>query len=152
MLTGEQADIVDATIATWPDGAVLDSFVVRATNRPGARDLAAAFEARLRRPLEAHPMPDLTLAFDNDALPWHTAVVVNGPDRAGVLSAVSSAFAASHVIVHSARIATEHGEVNDRFGVTDRFGRKLDSGGMERVRAALTGGSSRRRFRKRSGR
>lgn len=64
-------------------------------------------------------MPDIELAFDNYALPWHTAVVVTGPDRPGVLSAVSSAFAASKVVVHTARIATEDGRVQDRFGVAD---------------------------------
>lgn len=151
VLTESGLNIIRATIATWPDGAVLDSFVVRAHNRPGARDLAAEFESRLRRPLETHAMPDIELAFDNDALPWHTAVVVTGPDRPGVLSAVSSAFAASKVVVHTARIATEDGRVQDRFGVADSFGRKLDVATMDRVRSALAASGS-RRGRRRAGR
>lgn len=147
VLTDSALNIVRATIATWPDGAVLDSFIVRSRNRPGARDLATAFESRLRRPLDTHPMTDLELAFDNDALPWHTAVVVTGPDRPGVLSAVSAAFTAAKVVVHTARIATDDGQVHDRFGVSDAFGRKLGADAMDRVRAALTADRSRRRRR-----
>ena len=144
VLREQGVDIADATIATWPDGAVLDTFIVRAATRPAAKDLADAFEARLRRPLGAQPMPELQLAYDNEALPWHTSVVVTGPDRPGVLSAVSSAFAMAKVVVHTARIATAEGVVHDRFAVSDRIGRKLDADAMERVRRALAGERVRR--------
>jgi len=149
VLRDQGVDIAQATIATWPDGAVLDTFVVRATKRPGAKELADAFEARLRRPIAAQPMPDLQLAFDNEAQPWHTTVVVTGPDRPGALSAVSSAFAAAKVVVHTARIASDASGVHDRFAVSDHVGRKLDADAMERVRRALSGERSRRRFARR---
>ncbi len=144
VLTEYGVDIAGAAIATWPDGAVLDSFIVRSRKRPSARPLAEAFEARLRKPLKTIPMPDLSIAFDNKALPWHTSVVVSGPDRPGALLAVSTAFAAAKVLVHTARVATNEQRVNDRFAVTDRLGRKLDAAGMERVRRALAGERTRR--------
>ena len=88
MLTEHGLDIVGAGIATWPDGGVLDSFVVRPPERPPAKDLALAFErgARRRR-LTCRAMPSLHVEFDNDALPWHTAVHGDRARPAGALQA-----------------------------------------------------------------
>ena len=140
--------ITSATIATWPDGAVLDSFVVIAAERPSAKDLASEFERHLHGPLPVAPMPDLELAHDNDTLPWHTAVTVTGPDRPGVLAAVAAAFAAADVVVHTARVSTAHGSVADRFAVSDRVGRKLDEATVAVIRAALAGERPARRRRR----
>jgi UTP:GlnB (protein PII) uridylyltransferase len=137
VLTAHAFDIVGADIATWPDGAVLDSFTVRSSSPPKAGELATSMEVRLRKPLRPTPKPQLVLTFDNEALPWHTSCVVNGPDEPGVLQAVSAAFAATKVVVHSARIGSLNGAVSDRFTVTDRLGRKLDLAAMNRTRAVL---------------
>jgi UTP:GlnB (protein PII) uridylyltransferase len=120
--------------------------VVRTRQRPGARELALAFEAALRKPLRVTAMPELHVSFDNEALPWHTSCVVSGTDQPGALSAVSAAFAAAKVVVHTARIATADGQVNDRFSLSDRVGRKLDANAMNRVKAALAGDKPARRF------
>jgi len=152
VLTAAGFDIAGADIATWPDGAVLDSFLVRALTRPSAKDLARAFETRLRGgPLQVTSMPDLVITFENAALPWHTSAVVTGPDRPGALLAVSAAFTAANVVVHSARISGDGERVNDRFTVTDRVGRKLDAATMERVGAALAGAAPRRRLARATG-
>lgn len=140
--------ITAATIATWPDGAVLDSFVVVAAERPSARELAVAFERHLHGPLPVGAMPDLEVTHDNDTLPWHTAVTVTGPDRAGVLAAIAAAFAAADVVVHTARISTAHGSIADRFAVSDRVGRKLDEATVAVIRAALAGERPARRRRR----
>lgn len=137
-------DIVSASVATWADGAVLDSFIVRTTSRPSARELALAMERSLRRPLSLEPVNDVDLQFDNDALPWHTLCVVRGPDRPGVLQAVTVAFAKAGAVVHSARIRTSGDQISDRFTVSDRVGRKLDEEAMARVRRALAGARVRR--------
>lgn len=142
-------EVVSASIATWPDGGVLDSFVVEARRRPSAKDLAHAVEAALDRRLHLAAAPSLSLEFDNSALPWHTSVVVNGPDRPGALSAVCAAFAASDVVVHSARIASGDHGVDDRFAVSDRVGRKLDARTIEEVRSILADGPTRRHLRRR---
>lgn len=144
VLTEAGLDTVSATIATWPDGAVLDSFVVRSARRPAAKELAEQFETHLRGPVEPAPMPDLVLAVDNAALPWHTSIVVSGPDRPGVLHAVSAALAAAGAVVHTARIVTTADGVLDRFAVTDAHGRKLDDAAIGKVRDALAGKAKRR--------
>ena len=137
VLTAHGFDIASADIATWPDGAVLDSFTVRSSTPPNPDELTASLEARLRKPLRPTPKPQLVLTFDNEALPWHTSCVVDGPDEPGVLQSVSAAFAATKVVVHSARIGSLNGAVSDRFTVTDRLGRKLDLAAMNRTRAVL---------------
>ncbi len=137
-LTTSGLDIVDATIATWPDGAVLDVFVVK--SRPPRRAGAVGgVEAGLRKPLRAPIAVGLIAEFDNDALPWHTACDVIGPDQPGGLLAISAAFARAKVIVHTAHIATGEGIIHDRFTISDRVGRKLDPASMDRVQRALAG-------------
>ncbi|HQZ34908.1 MAG TPA: cation:proton antiporter [Ilumatobacteraceae bacterium] len=138
-------DIINASIATWADGAVLDSFIVSSHNRPSAKQLALAFEARLSKPLSPLAMPTLAIEFDNTALPWHTLAIVTGPDRPGALLAVSSALATAGAVLHTARISTNDQQVNDRqvndrFAVGDRAGRKLDAASMDAIRTALAEG------------
>ncbi|MEY4174663.1 MAG: High-affinity Na(+)/H(+) antiporter NhaS3, partial [Actinomycetota bacterium] len=142
-------EVVSADIATWPDGGVLDSFVVRSPRRPAARELARAMEAALAGPLHLGAAPSLSLTADNESLPWHTSVLVTGPDLPGALRAVTAAFAAADLVVHSARIDGGTDGVNDRFAITDRVGRKLDARGLDEARAILLHGPSRRHLRRR---
>ncbi len=145
VLTEHGLDITTASIATWADGAVLDSFVVVARNRPSAKQLSLAFEASLRKRLSPVAMSTLNIEFDNAALPWHTLAVATGPDRPGALLAVSAAFATAGVILHTARVSTSDQQVNDRFAVGDRVGRKLDAATMNAIRVALAEGRTLRR-------
>jgi hypothetical protein len=144
-LTDAGLDVVAAAIATWADGAVIDTFTCRGTSRPSARKLAEAMERRLSEPLRPVQVHDLTLEFDNGSLPWHTVCVVQGPDQPGALQAVSAAFTAAEISVHSARVSSSHGTIIDRFSVSDRVGRKLDDAAMDRARAALAGNAMPRR-------
>jgi UTP:GlnB (protein PII) uridylyltransferase len=139
-------DVVSAAIATWADGAVLDTFTIRATARPSARVLALAMEDGLRARLEPHDVHDVVLEFDNDSMPWNTVCIASGPDQPGALYAVSAAFSAADVVVHTARVSSSRGRIPDRFLVSDRVGRKLDSKAMGRVREALAGNRQRRLF------
>ena len=141
VLTGRGCDIVDATIGTWPDGGVLDTFVVIAASVPNAPELIKDFESSLRRPLRAPVVVGLIAEFNNEALPWHTVCDVRGPDQPGALLAVSAAFARARVVVHSARIATTDQTIRDRFTISDHLGRKLDDLSIERVQRALVGGA-----------
>ena len=146
VLTTHDLDIVDATIATWPDGGVLDTFIVVASTQPTAKALAGDFERSLRRPLRAPAVVGLVAEFKSDALPWHTVCDVIGPDQPGALLAVSAAFARANIVVHTARIATSDRIIHDRFTVSDRRGRKLDEAAMQRLRRALAGHSAGRRM------
>jgi Kef-type K+ transport system membrane component KefB/glycine cleavage system regulatory protein len=145
-LTGRGCDIVSATLATWGDGGVVDTFVVRTAVRPRARDLSEAFEAALGEKIVAEAVHGLDVSFDNRALAWHTSATVTGPDRPGALAALAAAFAAAGVVVHRARVATTAAGVVDRFALTDRHGRKLDAAAIERVHRALAGERPRRRL------
>ena len=143
-LTASGCDIVAATVATWPDGAVVDTFFVRRAVRPRARALAERIEEQLRRRIVLEPVAGAKITFDNTALPWHTTGRVTGPDRPGTLAALSAAFAAAGVSVHSARIMSDGDQLVDRFALTDRHGRKLDERAMARVVAALAGNTPHR--------
>ena len=80
-LTAAGCDIAAATVATWPDGAAVDTFLVRAAVRPGARQLASAMETSLAQRLQLEPVADVEVEFDNASLPWHTLCVATGRDR-----------------------------------------------------------------------
>jgi [protein-PII] uridylyltransferase len=136
-------DIVTADLATWPDGAVLDSFMVRSSARPSAEMLVFDLERSLRaglpepRRLGREGGASLRLDLDNDAHPWHSVVTLSGPDQPGLLRTVAAAMAKANVRVHHARVSTVDGGVADRFEVSDRHGRKISSHALERVRALL---------------
>ena len=138
-LTAAGCDIAAATVATWPDGAVVDTFLVRSAVRPSARHLAGQMENSLHRPPELHAVRDLNVRFDNGAAPWHTLCTIDGRDRPGTLAALAAAFAATGVRVHTARLTVTAGEFSDRFALTDRLGRKLDGPTAERVTRTLAG-------------
>ncbi len=137
-------DIVGASIATWGDRVVVDSFVVVSTTRPGARALAESIEGRLRQPLRPRPVTGASVRFDNSVLPWHTSCVVEAEDAPGLLASIAGAFALADVEVHSARISTDGGVALDRFAVSGRNGAKLDNAAMGRIRRALEGDLSAR--------
>jgi Kef-type K+ transport system membrane component KefB/predicted amino acid-binding ACT domain protein len=136
-------DIVNADLATWGDGAVLDTFRVRSEQRPQAPQLAFELEKRLRRkiddPRRLMRAPDavLSMSLDNDAHPWHSVVTVIGSDQPGLIQAIASAFARARISVHHARISTADGAVSDRFEVSTRHGRKITDAALARVHDLL---------------
>ena len=143
-LTDAGADIVAATVATWPDGAAVDTFVVRRAVRLGARQTAEHMERALRQRPVLQPVPGVEVSFDDGSLPWHSACTVRVADRPGVLAAIATAFAAAGVAVHGARLTVEERRFVGRFTVTDRHGRKLDESAKVRVEQALAGARARR--------
>ena len=137
-------EIVNADLATWPDGAVLDSFIVRSAQQPHAPQLAFELENRLRkritdpRRLMRDRHNTLMFSLDNDAHPWHSVVTVSGQDQPGLIQAVAAAFAKAKINVHHARITTRDGNVADRFEVSTRHGRKITDGALQRVNSYLS--------------
>lgn len=144
-LTDHGLDIVQAAVATWPDGAALDTFVVRGALRPSARELAVAFESPTQTPLVPTELTALDVVIDNTTLPWHTSCIVSCTDSPGVLQTITAVFTECGVLVADARISSEDGRVVDRFALTDRRGRKLDEATVQRLDATLRTGPSRRR-------
>ena len=140
VLTEAGLDIVNADLNTWPDGAVLDSFVVEGDTPPDAESLGrrlADVIGRRRLPSTGPVRAKLQLRFDHDVHPWHSVVLVRGRDEPGVLATVASAFARSGVQVHQANIVSADGVIADRFEVSDRHGRQLTDRTEKRIRRLL---------------
>jgi Kef-type K+ transport system membrane component KefB/predicted amino acid-binding ACT domain protein len=134
-------EIVSADLSTWPDGAVLDSFVVRASSKPNASQLKYELEKRLRKRLDAPRRlaryAELTFDLNNDAHPWHSIVSVQGSDQPGLIQAIATAFARARINVHHARISTSGDDVADRFEVSTRLGRKISQVHIQRLNSLL---------------
>ena len=146
-------DVVTASLATWPDGGVLDSFVVHGDVRPDPGQLTERMERRLRGRIALASLDDLTVTFDDGLSPWHTLCTVSGTDRSGLLAAIAGALDAAKVDVHAATVGsyddqpdvgdtqrsdgTHIGLIRNRFQVTDRHGQKLGPGSQRAVLKAF---------------
>ncbi|HET9546801.1 MAG TPA: cation:proton antiporter [Desertimonas sp.] len=133
-IAGADLDVVAASLTTWPDGAVLDSFVVRGGTRPDPGRLTERMERRLKGRIDLASLADVDVTFDDGVFPWHTQCVVRGADRRGLLAAIAAAFDAAKVDVHAAVVGTDVDDlVENRFQITDRHGRKLGERGRAGV-------------------
>lgn len=148
-------DVLDAVVATWPDGAALESFHVRraalspaqlepaALEQAGPPDSAwieSAIVGAFGQPLVAPPNPDAEVTFDDAGSPWHTLCEVRSPDRRGLLHTIAVGLAAAGADVHSARLETVGNLALDRFELTDARGRKLDGVVKSAVVRSIVGG------------
>ena len=144
-------DVLDATVVTWPDGVALESFRVRVSSGadrvPDGVELVSGVVAAFDEPLVAAPNPDAEIAFDDAGSPWYTVCEVRGPDRPGLLHAITVALAAAGADVHAARVTTDQGTAVDRFDLTDRTGRKLDESTKATVATTIRSGVTDRRRR-----
>jgi Kef-type K+ transport system membrane component KefB len=143
-------DILDAIVATWGDGAALDSFRVRGTSSrttpPDARGLEVSIADAFDAPLESPSVPDADVRFDDHSSPWYTLCEVRSPDRRGLLHDLAAGLASAGADMHSARLATIAGQAVDRFELTDRNGRKLDQVMQANVTRSIRDGVRRRRL------
>jgi Kef-type K+ transport system membrane component KefB len=162
VLSDHGLDVHDAVVATWADGAAIESFRVRRAaldppQLPAARvekiepDPAAlehAIVASFDQALTAPPNPEAEVTFDDSASPWYTVCEVRSPDRRGLLHTIAVGLAAAGASVHSARLHTVGDTAVDRFQLTDRNGRKLDRDAKDAVRRAIEEGVRPRRRRR----
>jgi len=137
-------EIISADLATWPDSAVLDSFIVRSVAKPNATQIAFELERKLRSRLE-NPRrlmqsvdAQLNVRLDNDAHPWHSVLTVTGADQPGLVQAVATALAKTNINVHHARITTKDNAAADRFEVSTRHGRKVGDQALQKVISSLS--------------
>jgi Kef-type K+ transport system membrane component KefB/glycine cleavage system regulatory protein len=124
-LATENLDVVDATIATWGDGGVVDSFIVRHGSAPSVERVRVAIEQALRHRSKVTPTVGMVLRFDDEASPWHTRCTIEALDRPGLLADLAASFASAGLSVHSARIRTDNGNALDEFALSSRDGSKL---------------------------
>jgi [protein-PII] uridylyltransferase len=134
-----RVEVTQAVLATWDDGAALQSFVVRAAHALHAPALEKAFADALDGDLRMVPIPEARVTFDNAASPLYTACRVTGPDEPGLLHAIASAMAAVSVDIHAARVTTVDGVAHDHFDLSDRSGGKLDPGLQALILSGLRG-------------
>ncbi|MGH9281973.1 MAG: ACT domain-containing protein, partial [Acidimicrobiales bacterium] len=137
-------DVLDASIAGWPDGGVADAFTVRSETAPEPEGLVVQLRAARRQPPRALPLPDAVVTFDDQASPWHTLCKVVAPDRPGLLHALAVAFATSGADVHSARITTSGRMAEDHFELADGRGEKLGEEVEAAIGVAVRAGASTR--------
>ena len=108
-------------------------------------------EASLDDDLQVVAVADVSVVFDDHASPWHTLCSVESPDRPGLLSAVTTAFAAAGAGVKSARITTDGDNAVDNFELTDTRGAKLSAATQASIEQLLRRGAPLRRGRRRVG-
>lgn len=129
-LRRHRLNIVAADLATWPDGTVLDSFVVESRARPVEAELEIQVSARLRRFASGRRRgmgrAGLTVTLDNSLHPTDSIINVSGPDRPGILWLVATSMRRAGIDVHHARIETVDGMINDRFEVALAGGGRVD--------------------------
>jgi Kef-type K+ transport system membrane component KefB len=141
-------DVQQAVVATWGDGAALESFVVSGAGPLEAGVLTREIETALGTRLAAYAVPDAVLEVDQSGSPWHTLCSVATPDRRGALHDIAAAFACSDVEVHSAAVSSDGRIATARFALSDRAGGKLGDASVERVRTTLREGARARRIRR----
>lgn len=141
-LAGAGLDVLDASLAGWGDGGVVDVLTVVSDAAPDAEELGRQLSAARRLPLAAPPVADAVVSFDHEASPWHTLCLVEAADRPGLLHTLAVAFTVSGADVHSARIVTEEGSARDHFQLTDGRGEKLGTDSEDRIRRAILSGVS----------
>ena len=132
-------EVVSADIATWEDGAVLDVFSVKSSERPSVGELTARIEGALVwRSVSPSDEPlNLAATCDNDAHPWHSILRLTGPDRHGLLRDITATLSKLNVAIHLARISTDATTVRNEFEISDRHGRKLADDQVAAVIKAL---------------
>jgi Kef-type K+ transport system membrane component KefB/glycine cleavage system regulatory protein len=139
-LAARGIEVERCVIATWPDGGAIQSFEISTPTVPDPARLAHDIEGAIGSSLEAEAMPEQSIEFDNEGSPWYTLCEVAGPDRRGLLHALTTAMSVAGATIHSARIITVGGRVLDRFELSTPAGEKLPDGVLNRIRANLQDG------------
>lgn len=140
VLSDDGYEVASATLVTWADGAALESFTIVGPTAPDPRDLEVRTLDALASFAGAGPLPDLELAFDDRASPWHTVCEIDGPERPGLLADVAAVFRAAGVAVRSATASSAGGRAYDVFELTTLDGRKVDSATAARIRELAASG------------
>lgn len=134
-------DVLDAQVATWPDGAAIESFRVTAEHPPSADHVQTAVCAALDTTLSSGPVLGAEVEFDDEASPWYTLCRIEAPDAPGRLHSLAVAISAAGASVHAAQVFTSDRGLVDRFELTDRRGAKLGTKAQDRIVAGLREGA-----------
>jgi len=138
-LSSLDLNVINAEIATWADGAVLDIFTVQSADEPRIGAVSDAVHRSLQtRNVKTSGGPyKLTVRLDHSAHPWHSIMRVDGDDNTGLLRDITATLAKLKVVIHHAQIVTEQGQVHNMFEVSDAHGRKLSEQASNKIIRAL---------------
>jgi Kef-type K+ transport system membrane component KefB/predicted amino acid-binding ACT domain protein len=138
-LSSLDLNVLNAEIATWADGAVLDIFTVQSSVEPRIGDVSDAVQRSLKsRSVKTSGGPyKLSVRLDHSAHPWHSIMRVDGDDSTGLLRDITATLAKLKVVIHHAQIVTEQGQVHNMFEVSDAHGRKLSEQASNKIIRAL---------------
>ncbi|MDA0297724.1 MAG: cation:proton antiporter [Actinobacteria bacterium] len=138
-LSSLNLNVINAEIATWADGAVLDIFTVQSAVEPQLRALTDAVQQSLQsRNVKTSESPyELTVQLDHSAHPWHSIMRVEGEDRTGLLRDIAATLTKLKVVIHHAQIGTDQGLVHNLFEISDAHGRKLSEQASNKIIRAL---------------
>lgn len=149
-LTAAGLDVRRAVVATWPDGAAVESFDVAADAPPDPDRLQSLIVAAFDAPLTAQPNPSARVTFDDRSSPWHTICEVEAVDRPGLLHELATALAAAGATVVAASASPAGDDaVIDTFELVSRNDAKLTEAERTAVTESVGRGAqlARRRFR-----
>jgi Kef-type K+ transport system membrane component KefB/predicted amino acid-binding ACT domain protein len=138
-LSSLDLNVLNAEIATWADGAVLDIFSVQSSVEPRIGDVSDAVQRSLKsRNVKTSGGPfKLTVRLDHSAHPWHSIMRVEGEDHTGLLRDITATLAKLKVVIHHAQIGTDQGRVHNMFEISDAHGRKLSEQASNKIIRAL---------------
>mgnify|MGYP000034999057 CR=1 FL=1 len=138
-LSSLNLNVLNAEIATWADGAVLDIFTVQSSVEPRIGAVSDAVQRSLQtRNVKTSGGPyKLTVRLDHSAHPWHSIMRVEGEDHTGLLRDITATLAKLKVVIHHAQIGTDQGRVHNMFEISDAHGRKLSEQASNKIIRAL---------------
>ena len=138
-LSSLDLNVLNAEIATWADGAVLDIFTVQSSVEPRIGAVSDAVQRSLQtRNVKTSGGPfKLTVRLDHSAHPWHSIMRVEGEDHTGLLRDITATLAKLKVVIHHAQIGTDQGRVHNMFEISDAHGRKLSEQASNKIIRAL---------------
>lgn len=138
-LSSLNLNVLNAEIATWADGAVLDIFTVQSSVEPriGAVSDAVQRSLQIRNVKTSGGPYKLTVRLDHSAHPWHSIMRVEGEDHTGLLRDITATLAKLKVVIHHAQIGTDQGRVHNMFEISDAHGRKLSVQASNKIIRAL---------------
>jgi predicted amino acid-binding ACT domain protein len=138
-LSSLNLNVINAEIATWADGAVLDIFTVQSSVEPRIGAVSDAVQRSLQtRNVKTSGGPyKLTVRLDHSAHPWHSIMRVEGEDHTGLLRDITATLAKLKVVIHHAQIGTDQGRVHNMFEISDAHGRKLSEQASNKIIRAL---------------
>ena len=130
--------VLSASLATWPDDTVLDTFVVVGKSA-GLEELKSRLQKSVRGRLRSRRLAGTPprIEIDNTLHPWHTIMRASGPDRIGLLAVIAYALNSLGVVVHHASVNTAAGAADDTFEISDANGRKLADSAAAKIAGAV---------------